>query len=412
MRLARIIAVAWLMLTCAAGTGHAEKRVALVVGNAAYRHADVLDNPVNDARGVRDALKGIGFDVIYGENLDQKGMRHLIGEFARTVNGAAVAIVYFAGHGATFGDTPYVVPIDAEFSSVEQVPYELIPLEMLIGELHRVEGLRIAIIDACRDDAAERELKRHAMGTRGGELVRGLAPLKNPEGMIIAYATQYLSTAADSAGAANSPFTSALLRNIATPGLDVTAMFVKVGREVIAATDNKQRPEISISMYEPYMLVPPVAPVQPPAVPVTTPPAVPQVLPPPDRPPVTMPPPPPNDQLTVVPPPVAVPLPQPLPPIMAPTVQPPPDGLATAPTKKPDDGPLAAIPPDAPPAAEPPPRTKHPNGRRRTADRDRHEYRRRRWDADTSERQPPPHAPPVVNDCVHVAFPQCGRSGR
>jgi formylglycine-generating enzyme required for sulfatase activity/uncharacterized caspase-like protein len=274
MRFPRIIAVAWLMLLCASAQGHAEKRVALVVGNAAYRHADALANPVNDARGVRDALKQLGFDVTYGEDLDQTGLRQAIGQFADTVSGAAVAIVYFAGHGATFGDTPYVVPVDAKFSSLEQVPYDLVSVETLIGELRRAEGVRIAILDACRDNAAERELKRQAATMRGGDdKTRGLGPIRSPSGLIIAYATQYLSTAADNVEGANagglfswsnssprhSPFTAALLNNIATPGLDVTDMLRKVGREVDAATRGRQRPEISISMYEQYALVPTAA---------------------------------------------------------------------------------------------------------------------------------------------------------
>jgi formylglycine-generating enzyme required for sulfatase activity/uncharacterized caspase-like protein len=273
VRFPRIIAVAWLVLLCTFAPGHAEKRVALVVGNAAYRHADTLANPLNDARAVRDALKQLGFDVTYGEDLDQKGLRQAIGQFARMVNGAAVAFVFFAGHGATFGDTPYVVPVDAEFSSLEQVPYELVPVETLIGELRRVDGVRIAILDACRDNAAERELKRQAAAGRGGEMTRGLGPIKSPSGLIIAYATQYLSTASDNVEGANagglfswlnsstrhSPFTAALLNNIATPGLDITDMLRKVGREVDAATRGRQRPEISISMYEQYALVPAAA---------------------------------------------------------------------------------------------------------------------------------------------------------
>jgi formylglycine-generating enzyme required for sulfatase activity len=241
---------------CALAPANAEKRVALVVGNGAYRHADRLANPVNDAQGMRDALKRLGFNVVYGEDLDQRGLRRVIGQFANSVADADVAMVYFAGHGATFGDIPYVVPVDAEFASLGEVSYELVPVETLIGELRQAKGVRIAILDACRDNGAERELKRQA--ARGGEVTRGLAPMKNPSGLIIAYATQYLSTAADGGGGNNSarhsPFTTALLNNIATPGLDVTEMFRKVGRDVAAATEGKQRPEISISMFEQYAL--------------------------------------------------------------------------------------------------------------------------------------------------------------
>jgi uncharacterized caspase-like protein len=252
VRFLQFITVAWLALIGALAPVHADKRVALVVGNAAYRHADRLTNPVNDARAMRDALKSISFDVTYGEDLDQKALRRAIGRFAGSAAGADVAIVYFAGHGATFGDTPYVVPVDAEFSSLTEAPYEMIPVETLIGELRQAKGVRIAILDACRDNAAERDLKR----ARGGGESRGLAPMKNATGLIIAYATQHGATAADNAGGRNSPFTAALLNNIATPGLDVTDMFRKVGRDVGVATAGRQRPEISISMYEQYALVP------------------------------------------------------------------------------------------------------------------------------------------------------------
>jgi formylglycine-generating enzyme required for sulfatase activity len=261
VRFLQFIAIACLAFLCAVAPAHADKRVALVVGNGAYRQSGVpkLDNSVNDARGMREALKGLGFDVLYGEDLDLKGLQGLIGRFADRVDGADVAIVYFAGHGATFGDTPYVVPVDAAFSSLRQVPYELVAVETLIGELRQAKGVRIAILDACRDNGAERDLKRQA--ARGGEVSRGLAPMKNPSGLIIAYATQYGATAADdvagaSAASLHSPFTTALLNNIAAPGLDVTEMFRKVGREVNAATGGTQKPEISISMYEQYALAP------------------------------------------------------------------------------------------------------------------------------------------------------------
>jgi hypothetical protein len=92
-------------------------------------------------------------------------------------------------------------------------------------------------------------LKRQA-APRGGEVSRGLGPMRNPEGliMILAYAPQYLSTAADISTRGNSSFTAALLNNIATPGLDIKDLFFKVGREVVDVTRGKQRPEISISI--------------------------------------------------------------------------------------------------------------------------------------------------------------------
>jgi hypothetical protein len=271
MRLVTAIACA-LMLSCVGMTAaHSDKRVALVIGNADYQKADKLANPLTDARGMRDALAKLGFEIVYGENLGKQALERTIGRFANAAQDSDVALVFFAGHGATFGDVPYVVPVDAQFASLGEVPYELVQVETLIGELRRAKGLRIAILDACRDNAAERELKR--ANVRGGEVTRGLARVRNAEGLILAYATQYLATAADGDPQGGSPFTTALLSHIATPGLDVKDLFFNVGSEVIQATQGRQRPEISVSFYDRYALVPaePTSSTSPAARPPATP---------------------------------------------------------------------------------------------------------------------------------------------
>jgi uncharacterized caspase-like protein len=265
MRAATALAWAILIALLGVGTAQAEKRVALVIGNGAYQHADKLANTLIDARRMRDKLAGLGFEVIFGENVGKQALERTIGTFASAAQDADVALVYFAGHGATFGDVPYVVPVDARFSSLAGMPYELVPVETLIGELRRARGLRIAILDACRDNTAERNLKRVAV--RGGDVItRGLARVANPDGLILAYATQYMATAADGPANQGSPFTAALLGNLATPGLDIKELFFRVGSEVIAKTHGTQRPEISVSFYDAYALVPaPPVPTPPPA---------------------------------------------------------------------------------------------------------------------------------------------------
>lgn len=230
----------------------ADRRVALVIGNGTYLNIDKLANPLTDSRAVNSALGKLGFEIVYGENLTKRELERAIGKFAISAKDADVALVYYAGHGATFGDTPYLVPVDAHFTSLEEMPYELVPVEAMVGELRRAKGLRIAILDACRDNAAERSLKKTT--ARGGEISRGLAPPKNPDGMIIAYATQYLSTAADGDPSGDSPFTTALLQYLPTPGMDVKTMFFKVGQEVITKTKGAQRPEIKVSFFEDYAL--------------------------------------------------------------------------------------------------------------------------------------------------------------
>ncbi len=242
------------LLLASSITAQADRRVAFVVGNGAYRSADALPNPPLDARAMRAALEKLGFEVVYGENLDRKQMGQTIARFASLSREADVALAYYAGHGATFGDMSYLVPVDAEFESLEAMPYELLPLESLLGELRQAKGVRLALIDACRDNQAERELKRTAQ--RGGGTSRGLGRVQSPEGLIIAFATQYGMTAADGPPHTNSPFTTAVLKLLPTPGLDVKALFFDVGREVLSNTRGVQRPAIEISLYEPYMLVP------------------------------------------------------------------------------------------------------------------------------------------------------------
>ena len=115
MRVAALVAWAALATLVGVDAGHAEKRVALVIGNGDYQHADKLANPVTDARRMRDALGNLGFKIVFGEDVGKQALENAIGDFAVAAQDADVALVYFAGHGATFGDIPYVVPVDAQF---------------------------------------------------------------------------------------------------------------------------------------------------------------------------------------------------------------------------------------------------------------------------------------------------------
>jgi tetratricopeptide (TPR) repeat protein len=221
------------------------KRVALVIGNSAYQNTTPLPNPSNDASDIAAALKRLGFIVIEEENLDKHGMDDAFRRFAREMADADTAMFFYAGHAMEWQGANYLMPIDAKLEDEADVPYEMAKLNDLIADMARVKAVRIAVLDACRDNPLENKLKRSIALTRGGAQTRGLARIEKPEGLVIAYATQTGNVAEDGGGR-NSPFTAALLEYIETPGLEVGVLFRRVMGNVKQATNGKQHPELSI----------------------------------------------------------------------------------------------------------------------------------------------------------------------
>jgi len=219
----------------------AEKRVALVIGNSAYKNAPKLTNPANDATAMSLLLQRAGFDVVESrQNLGIVEMRRSIRDFGDKLQGADIAVVYFAGHGLEVDGTNYLVPVDATLERDVDVEDEAISLDRIVRILEPAKRLRLVILDACRDNPFVRSMKR-TLGTRSiGD--RGLAKVEPATtDTLIAFAAKAGSTASDGAGA-NSPFTTALVNNIATPGLDLRIAFGKIRDEVMKATGNKQEP--------------------------------------------------------------------------------------------------------------------------------------------------------------------------
>lgn len=246
-----------LLLMCSIGVAHADKRVALVIGNGAYQHTPALINPKNDADDIGKTLRGLGFATIVATDLDRAGMSKALDRFSRTVSGANIAIVYYSGHGMQFAGKNYLLPVDAQLQSADDVNrFRLLPLSDIFGVLQHAPGARIVILDACRNNPVEDDLKRRVASIRGGNrdafLTRGLSRVE-ANGLIVAYATQANDVAADGTGN-NSPFAKALLDNLATPNIDVRQMLFNVQDEVDRLTDGKQRPELSISLVGKFKL--------------------------------------------------------------------------------------------------------------------------------------------------------------
>jgi uncharacterized caspase-like protein/uncharacterized protein YecT (DUF1311 family) len=228
----------------------AENRVALVIGNSAYRNAPALLNPRNDAEAVGLSLKELGFATIVATDLDHSGMNDALDRFSRTVAGAEIAIIYYAGHGMQFAGKNYLLPIDARLASVDDVNrFRLTPLDDFF-EIIKTAQRAVVVLDACRNNPLEEDLKRRLASlpgvNRDAYLSRGLGRVPTTNGLIVAYSTQANDVAADGAGS-NSPFTSAFLHNVGLPDLDLRQMLFRVQDEVSRESGGRQRPELSLS---------------------------------------------------------------------------------------------------------------------------------------------------------------------
>ncbi len=218
--------------------GGGAARVALVIGNANYRAAGALPNPKNDAEAVSKALNTAGFQVVLANDLSREQFASVLKNFSAMADGSEWAVIYYAGHGIELGGNNYLVPVDAKFASDRDVSLEAVTLEQILQSVEGASKLRLVILDACRDNPFAQKMIRSS-GSRS--IGKGLGNIE-PEGTtLVAYAAKHGQTAEDGTGR-NSPYASALIRNIQTPGLEINQVFRRVHDEVLAATGKRQQP--------------------------------------------------------------------------------------------------------------------------------------------------------------------------
>jgi uncharacterized caspase-like protein len=179
MRCASI--VAWISVLLMLGTtpSHADKRVALVIGNAAYRYMPHLANPANDAQDVGRSLRALGFETIVATDVDRAGMNDALDRFSRTVESADIAIVYYSGHGMQHLGSNYLLPTEARLEGAGDVNrFRLMPVDDVLEALRPARGARLLVLDACRNNPVEEDLKRRLASVPGANrdavMTRGL----------------------------------------------------------------------------------------------------------------------------------------------------------------------------------------------------------------------------------------------
>jgi uncharacterized caspase-like protein len=224
-----------------------DTRVALVIGNSAYKHAVALPNPKNDAALMAKTLRASGFKVIEGSDLDKAGMSVLLDQFTEAAYESDVALIYYAGHGLQVDGHNYLIPVDAQLEKAAQLQTRTIAVDKVLATLPPEPAVGLVILDACRDNPLARTLASALPASRSSTLGAGLAVVQTNSqssgsgGLLIAYATDPGAVAYDGKEV-HSPYTSALARHLTTPGLEIQSALTRVRAEVSDATKGAQRP--------------------------------------------------------------------------------------------------------------------------------------------------------------------------
>jgi len=223
---------------------HADKRVALVIGNSTYQNVPQLPNPSRDAAAIGQMLRDAGFDVVdVQQNAGNLDFKRAIRRFDEIARDSDVAVVFYAGHGIEIGGINYMIPVDAKLASDFDAPDEAITLDRIVEAVDSAKQLRLVILDACRDNPFVSTMKRQrtaSLRSMSGGLGR-VEPTSS--GTLIAYAAKAGSTADDGLGN-HSPFTTALLKHLTQPGLDIRLAFGRVRDEVMKITNQRQEPYV------------------------------------------------------------------------------------------------------------------------------------------------------------------------
>jgi len=238
---------------------HAERRVALIIGNGAYKHAPLI-NPANDAGDMADAFRDLGFEVIEKINANKREMVNTVNIFGQKLKRSDVGIFFYAGHAMQINGRNYLIPIKARVASESDVEFEAFDAARVLGKMHEAENrLNIIILDACRDNPFSRSFRTDK---------KGLAQMDAPIGSILVYATAPGSVAADGKGR-NGVFTKHLLKNLKRPDLTVQEVFTEAGLGVLNETGRKQVPWVSTTPIPRYYLAGGSVTVQKPSEPKT-----------------------------------------------------------------------------------------------------------------------------------------------
>ena len=271
----RLLAIALVVVMCVSPVKAEEKPlrgVALVIGQSEYTGLPALTNPASDARAIEGLLEDLGFDVTGVTDRDGRKLRRDLERFVEDAEGADAAIIYYAGHGIEAGGENWLVPVDADPKSIEDVARNLVPLTRVLDDLRAAVPLTIFLIDACRSNPfppgsiAREDGRDLPMSGAGLGTPRGFAAIEpgstDEIGTVIGFAAEPGLPALDGEPGANSPYAAAILRHLsALTGSEFGLVMRMVTEEVYLKTDTRQRPWVNESLRKQLFFGEPGAPL-------------------------------------------------------------------------------------------------------------------------------------------------------
>ena len=252
-----VAAALWLALWVAAPASAAlapaqtgEPRHALVIGNAAYANAPLV-NSANDAQAVAKVLEKAGFKVDLKINASQKQMQDAVTSFGDRLKNGGAGLFYFAGHGVQIKGRNFMLPVGSDIVREDEVPYKAVDVQQVLDKMDTAKNrINMVVLDACRDNPFA--TRSRSTGSAGG----GLSQVDAPIGSLIAFATAPGSVASDGRNA-NGLYTQHLLANIERPGTPIEEVFKRVRLGVRLDSNGTQVPWESTSLEGDFYFFPP-----------------------------------------------------------------------------------------------------------------------------------------------------------
>ncbi len=224
----------------------AGKKVALVVGNAAYQHAPRLALPTSDAKAMSVSLQKLGFDVQLTEDLYLDGMVDALSKFHSRSQNAEVVLFFFSGHGVQWSGNNYLLPVDNKLATEVDLTTGTVKLDDVVKQMNANAKTSIVLLDACRDNPLVQTLAKSLGPTKSMSVAKGLASISGVQGKetFIAFATGPGAVALDRVSSKDrtSPFTTAFVRHISVPHAHLSEIMIDVTREVEQSTGGRQVP--------------------------------------------------------------------------------------------------------------------------------------------------------------------------